>query len=191
MYNHIYQLTHDMDCFFVMNGYPIHIDTNGGIMPARLGTVEEIRAMQTQVANMKEEYDFVLNTGYLNTLNIEDFPSEEELRQLDVELPLYDRIFSNDTYSNIPFHWKVYSQSFAEMARNGFWSFDRMGQTDDGVDVYVLVARPTDVKLEGKPMVGYRFETDEHFWWCECMPLYTWPLVMILASAKNVIIYRL
>ena len=29
MYNHVYQLTHDMDCFFVLNGDATHIATNG------------------------------------------------------------------------------------------------------------------------------------------------------------------
>ena len=53
MYNHDYLVTHDLDCFFVMNGAKTHIATNGGIVHPKIGTVEELRAMQTQVANIE------------------------------------------------------------------------------------------------------------------------------------------
>ena len=50
MYHYDYQATHDMDCFFLLNGTPIHVATNGGFVPSAWGIVSEVRAMQHAVA---------------------------------------------------------------------------------------------------------------------------------------------
>lgn len=63
----------------MLNGDATHIATNGGMVPAKLGTVEELRVMQTKVANMERAFGYDLNMDYLSTLQAEDFPSQQEL----------------------------------------------------------------------------------------------------------------
>ena len=186
MYNHLYQLTHDMDCFFVLNGYATHIATNGGIVPAKLGSVEELRAMQTKVANMEGTLGYELNTDYLATLQAEDFPSQQDLEDVGKELNVFEGLFGNDEYRDIPFHWKVYSHSFVEMARKGFWSFDRVGVMPNGMDVYMLIAWPkyTDRKVL-QPRVGHEFELGGFNLWCQCNNRRCWPIAEMIYKAEK------
>ncbi|MBP5638768.1 MAG: hypothetical protein J6X55_04790 [Victivallales bacterium] len=149
-----------MDCFFVLNGTPVHVATNGGIVHARLGTVAELKANQNMVARMEGRFRFSLNSGFLSTLDAEDFPSREELGGLGLKEPLFETLFENTEYSDVPFHWKVYSHSFVEMARKGFWSFDRIGEGRFGLDDYMLVAWPADMSIENKSLIGPRFEME-------------------------------
>lgn len=158
MYNHVYQLTHDMDCFFVLNGTPVHIATNGGIVPSSLGTVSEMQANQTQVAQMGRRFNFSLNKEFLSTLDAGEFPSREDILSLDLKTRSFEELFENSEYQDIPFHWKVYSHSFAEMATKGFWSFDRTGELRVDFDYYTLIAWPTDANAENKTLLGPRFE---------------------------------
>lgn len=192
MYNHDYQLTHDMDCFFVLNGIPVHIATNGGIVPTKLGSVEELQSMQRNVANMEGSNKFGLNTSYLFTLNAEEFPSQEDLSRIDVDKQAFGTLFNDSEYSNIPFHWKVYSHSFVEMAKKGFWSFDRIGETPNGIDMYVLVAWPTNIK-EGETIhIGHQFVVDIDDDWCKNAGLNRyWELIEIINVAKMGIIDKL
>lgn len=186
MYNHVYQLTHDMDCFFVLNGYATHIATNGGIVPAKLGTVEELRAMQTQVANIEGTLMYGLNTDYLGTLQADDFPSRQVLEDVGKELNVIKDMFGNDEYSDIPFHWKVYSHSFVEMARKGFWSFDRVGVMPNGMDVYMLIAWPTySEKKTLLPRIGHQFELRDYNLWCQCENCSCLPLAEMINKAEK------
>ena len=164
MYRQTYQLTHDMDCFFELNGFPIHIATNGGIVPSRLGTVGELQTMQRQVTNMEAFHPFHLNTFYLSSLNVDDYPSREDLVGIDI-VHVIDLLFNEtNEYAALPFFKKVYSYSFVQMARKGFWSFDRIGQTLDGEDIYKLVAWPSDSIGESRLHVGHQFEIDSNRW---------------------------
>ena len=182
MHNHAYQLTHDMDCFFVINGHPIHIATNGGIVSSKLGTVEELIEQQTIVAKLKSSYEYELNTAFLATLVAEEFPTREELADIDRESLYFEGLFENEQYHNIPYHWKLYSRSFVEMAQKGFWSYDRV----DGTDMYVLVAGPKNTETENKIKVGHQFLVEPYWGWL--MPLYLGylPLMDIIECSESV-----
>ena len=49
MYSTAYQVTHDIEYFFVLNGYPTHLASNGGILPGKLGTISELQNVQMAV----------------------------------------------------------------------------------------------------------------------------------------------
>lgn len=186
MYNHVYQLTHDMDCFFVLNGDATHIATNGGMVPAKLGTVEELRVIQTKVANMERAFGYDLNMDYLSTLQAEDFPSQQELADVGKGENLFESLFENDEYRDIPFHWKVYSHSFVEMARKGFWSFDRVGIMPNGMDVYMLIAWPKYSDRKALlPCVGHEFKLEDCNLWCQCESSRCWPLAEMINMAEE------
>lgn len=191
MYNYAYQLTHDMDCYFVLNGAPVHVASNGGIVSPKIGTVAELQDMQTQVAQMEGEYKYSLNIPFLSSLDVEDFPSREDLLYLNDEDIPFEHLFNNEEYEIIPFHWKVYCHSFVEMARKGFWSFDRIGKWRYGIDDYMLVAWPSDQNVENKRLVGKRFEMESCKDWPRMPYLngrewFHWPLMEIVERAEKI-----
>ena len=160
MYSIEYQLTHDIDYFFIQDfgdeAKPIHIASNGGVLPDRLGSMAFIQNCQNQAYSLPMQFDYVLNMNYLNQLNAEDFPQEEDNQ-------FNDRV-------DLPFHLKVYAYSFVEMARRGFWSFDRLTEysTQDMYNarnlssVYQLVAYPkvSEDVVAQLPYVGQVFRSD-------------------------------
>ncbi len=168
MYNIGYQLTHDIDYFFIQDfgneAKSIHIASNGGVMPDRLGSMAFIQKCQNQAFTLPMQFDYVLNMDYLNQLNAEDFPSPEEMAESNFMNTAHYSQFDNLTLSH---HIKLYAYSFVEMARRGFWSFDRLTEASGEdmlnnevrANVYQLVARPK-LPENGRfnmPEVGYIF----------------------------------
>lgn len=118
MYRPIYQVTHDIDCFFVMNGWPIHFASNGGVLPSKLGTISDLQDMQIAAQELPSHFDYELNWEYLATLNSEDFPTEEEIAETGfLSTEHYTQL---NIVENMPFHVKLYVHSFVEMAKKGF-----------------------------------------------------------------------
>ena len=186
MHNHAYQLTHDMDCFFEINGYPIHIATNGGIVSSKLGTVEELIEQQSVVTKLEHSFDYELNTAFLESLSIEDFPTDRDFAEIDREFLYFDGLFENERYHNIPFHWKLYSHSFVEMAKKGFWSYDRVDVNEYGTDMYVLVASPKYNGTKNKIQVGHQFFIGQQQW-VGYILLHTWcsPLMDLIECSES------
>jgi len=172
MYSIDYQVTHDIDYFFVMQTMekemPIHIASNGGVMPDKLGSMAFIQESQNAAFALPLQFDYELNMDYLNQLNAEDFPLEEDVAESGfLQTEHYNQF--NDRV-DLPFHLKVYAYSFVEMARRGFWSFDRLTEysTQDMYNarnlssVYQLVAYPkiTEDVVAQLPYVGHVFRSD-------------------------------
>lgn len=172
MYSIEYQLTHDIDYFFIQDfgdeAKPIHIASNGGVMPDGLGSMAFIQDCQNQAFALPMQFDYQLNMNYLNQLKVEDFPLEEDVVESGFLQTEHYNQFNDRT--DLPFHLKVYAYSFVEMARRGFWSYDRLTEysiqdmynTRNLSSVYQLVAYP---KLpEGDtvqlPSVGHVFMSD-------------------------------
>lgn len=172
MYSIDYQVTHDIDYFFVMQTMertrPIHIASNGGVMPDKLGSMAFIQKTQNEAFVLPFQFSYELNMDYLNQLNVEDFPLEEDVAesgflQTEHYTQFNDRI-------DLPFHLKVYAYSFVEMARRGFWSFDRLTEysTQDMYNarklsnIYQLVAYPkvSEGISAQLPSVGHVFQSD-------------------------------
>ena len=190
MYNHAYQLTHDLDCFFVLNGCQTHLASNGGIIHPKIGTVAELREMQSQVANMQGSHKFKLNTAYLSTLDAADFPNPQEIARLadESELSLFDNsFFSESEYAEIPFSQKLYSNSFVEMARKGFWSFDRVGTMPNGIDAYILVAWPDNTETSNNVIIGHQFylNTFENYLYYGVSNCF-WSLMEMISMAEQI-----
>ncbi len=163
MYGPLYQVTHDMDIFFVMNGYPTHLASNGGILPNKLGTIAELQDMQIAAQSLQMQFDYGLNFAYLNTLNPADFPTEEEMMETGYLNTEHFMQFNNR--EDIPFHVKLYAHSFVEMAKRGFWSFDRLTDyyiernTNTRIEsAFQLVAWPIGKRQVQNPKVGHEFE---------------------------------
>lgn len=188
MYTPIYQATHDIDCFFVMNGWPTHLASNGGMVPGKLGTISELQDMQIAVQELPMQYDYELNREYLETLNLEDFPTEEEMTETGFLNTEHYTQFNE--YEAMPFHVKLYAHSFVEMAKRGFWSFDRLTVTSKKLHnnrlccVYQLIAWPKCDKDDVKFKVGRKFELKN----CDsyCLASNQWDLYSLICKAKRI-----
>jgi len=132
MFKREYQLTHDIDWFCLLNGIPIHAASNGGIMPRKLCTVEELREIQNTVKIAEDLYDFEINR------NVEISPN-----------PYLDDFGDNFYYFfpeavglfgeyNLTNSQKAYYWSFVKMAKKGFYSFDKCKNSNS----YQIVAWP-------------------------------------------------
>lgn len=182
MYSHKYQLTHDMDCYFNLNGFPIHIATNGGLVPDSLGTVGELQEIQRLVTQIDATQAYELNREYLSRLDRNSFPTQEEWNEFELDLPARFSVFDERDYE-LPFHWLLYSLSFVENARKGFFSFDRIATTWAGYDIYQLIAWPKSFHLSNSLNVGNHFrlkDCDDYY----CGSVKCWPLVQMLKDAE-------
>ena len=131
-----YLLTRDIDWFFYVNNHYIHVASNGGILPNFVNDILRLREEQARVSQLiiNQDSDFVINNEYVNSrLN----------RVLD---NIGDRINEN---INIDDLYNSYLSSFIEMAKKGFYSFDRSLEDDK---MYTLICYPkkqfiVDIKL--------------------------------------------
>lgn len=142
-YTITYQLTHDIDWFCMIGNVPMHFASNGGILPDKVNNYKQNRKIQFAVAKQEfklNEKEVILNSDYIK-----------------------ERLVINDSVSNI----ENYVESFIDMARKGFTSFDRyinykdhnlfnrlydrVGSSDDS---YIWVAKPQkliDFSIDGLP----------------------------------------
>ncbi len=146
MYLLNYQYTHDIDWFCKVREYPVHLASNGGRLPRLSYTINELVELQHLVANMNPSFRCVLNTQYLEGYLLQgryyegiDELSEEEFRQL-----LPEQFEISEETRNLSRPVLLYSWSFIEMAKRGFFSFDRKDGDDNE---YHLVAWPDRLDL--------------------------------------------
>ena len=145
MYRLDYQYTHDIDWFCCVNGCPVHIASNGGHLPADSYTIDELASLQHQVANIKPTFQYEVNSAYLDEYlknggfytNIDNISPDEFRLMLPegIEIGVQSKSLSRQVL--------LYSWSFIEMAKRGFFSFDRK-ETHGREDIYHLVAWPKD-----------------------------------------------
>lgn len=191
MYSIDYQVTHDIDYFFVLNDFPTHIASNGGVMPNKLGSIAFIQETQNKAFSLPMQFSYKLNEDYLSQLNAEDFPSISDLEDTGfLQSEHYIQFHDN---ADMPHHWKLYSYSFVEMARRGFWSFDRLTDytvkdlynTKNLSSVYQLVAFPVISMHSGKQFskVGHIFEGDCHRFY---LGKEKWDFAGLISSSKRI-----
>lgn len=146
MYLLNYQHTHDIDWFCKVLDKPVHLASNGGRLPRLSYTINELVKLQHLVANMNQPFRCVVNTQYMEDYLQQgryyegiDELSEEEFRQL-----LPEQFEITEEIRNLSRSVLLYGWSFIEMAKRGFYSFDR--KDDDGNE-YHLVAWPDRFNL--------------------------------------------
>ena len=143
MYPLRYQYTHDIDWFCLIDDVPVHLASNGGKLPYDSYKASELVSIQRQISVLEPIYKYELNMPYLEQYlndgryddlrDVDDFltqPLMPEAAEMGGELP------------NLPLHWRAYCWSFIEMAKRGFFSFDRTVNDKDRVGIYHLVAYP-------------------------------------------------
>lgn len=137
MYNSQYQYTHDIDWFFMNGKMPIHVASNGGLLPNNIYKAIDLQNLQTKVEAMIPTSRFQLNSNAIEYYVRRNYDNLDDEFFENLEFPAYpkDIDFPEDT----PSWLKAYAWSFAKMAQRGFYSFDR----DVNTGQYFLVAMPT------------------------------------------------
>lgn len=106
-YTKSYQSTHDIDWFFRDGERLVHVASNGAELPSFVDDVKNLRAIQTQVANMAvyEGIEVDINQEYVD----HRFKMLSEILNIEI---------TEESKEN-------YLASFREMALKGFYSYDR------------------------------------------------------------------
>lgn len=147
MYRFNYQLTHDIDWFCKIKGIPVHLASNGGLLPGRSYTIQGLVDLQHKVANMDRRFQCDINTEYIDEYlrQGEFYGSLGNLSEEDYRILLPERFEMTNDIIEQKLHILVYSWSFIEMAKRGFFSFDRKVGEEN---VYHLVAWPKDLVFD-------------------------------------------
>ena len=142
-----FQIMNDIDWFCIMDGTPIHVASAGDLLPAMYAnkkTVAFMKSLLNSILTLPLRYGYKLNDYYLDNYVLNE--GYEYLGEHDnpVGQDMDDDWFSIMTH-NEPLPKKLYSTSFVEMARRGFYSFDK---TENKEGEYHLVAYPVGGMIE-------------------------------------------
>ena len=131
----IYMSTHDIDWFCCINHVYIHVASAGCKLPEIYRTMnyQILKSFLNRALSLPIISDYVLNENYINQYLINN--GEE-----DFEHEFYDDSEDDIFLHDEPKIMRLYSRSFVEMARRGFYSFDKSEGENDN---YHLVAKPT------------------------------------------------
>ncbi len=165
MYRLNYQYTHDIDWFCKVRDLPVHLASNGGRLPRLSYTIKNLVALQHKVANLNQSFHCSVNTRYLEGYiqQGEFYDSLDEMTDSEYRQMLPERFEMSNEVGELSRPLLLYSWSFIEMARRGFYSFDR----DERTDTYHLVAWPKDFDLGIFDKDVY--ESLKQYWAC-CFP---------------------
>lgn len=143
MYRLNYQFTHDIDWFCRINGIPVHLASNGGVLPWNSYSIRNLVKLQHRVARLEPSFRCSFNVEYVSRYlqQGEFYDSFNNLSDNMFRQMLPEGFMISDDVAELPLQLLVYGWSFIEMARRGFFSFDRK-EGDDST--YHLVAWPTE-----------------------------------------------
>ena len=131
----------DIDWFCFINGCPIHVASNGGQLPSNLYTADGLLNTFKVVQKTTPHFNWAINETFISTrTNAYNYLKEaNEKIQREHLLPTF---INHEDYKGMPIKQLAYSWSFIEMAKRGFFSFDRVKGNN-----YRLVAYPTNIPL--------------------------------------------
>lgn len=141
-----FQRLNDIDWFCIVDGVPIHVASAGDLLPRMYAneSVSFMKSVLNRAMKLPLEFDYKLNDSYLdrNVLN-EGYEYLNEQNN-PIGRDMDDDWISIMTHSE-PLPKKLYATSFVEMARRGFYSFDK---TEGNEGEYHLVAYPVGRKMD-------------------------------------------
>lgn len=138
-----FQRLNDIDWFCIIDGVPVHVASAGDLLPAMYasnGSPASMKSILSDVLKQPFEYDYKLNDEYLDghVLNEGYEYLEEQENPIGQDM---DDDWQSIMTKNEPLSKRLYASSFVEMARRGFYSFDK---TEDKEGEYHLVAYPSN-----------------------------------------------
>ena len=135
MINVSYQLTKDIDWFCIINGYPVHVASNGDRLPKFIRSYRQLLESQRRVSIIPSDLDFEVNRRIVLDRDVELESLGESFNDY---FPEASNLLGDNEFNNTQ---KAYYWRFVMMAEKGFYSFDKIdiGQHDTR---YRLVAWP-------------------------------------------------
>lgn len=132
----------DIDWFCFINGCPIHVASNGGELPRNLCTQQSLINAFDTIQATEPLCDWEINRKFVTTRNEKyNYIDEIEESNRDSFLLPDENLTNLKDYKGLSPREIAYSWSFIEMARRGFFSFDRVEGNN-----YSLVAYPSDFR---------------------------------------------
>ena len=137
-----FQRLNDIDWFCIINGVPVHVASAGDLLPTIYSSDKSVAFLKSILSNVLKlplDYDYKLNDEYLDAhvLNEGYEYLDEQENPIGQDM---DDDWNRIMTKNEPLSKRLYATSFVEMARRGFYSFDK---TEDKEGVYHLVAYPS------------------------------------------------
>lgn len=138
-----FQRLNDIDWFCILDGVPVHVASAGDLLPMMYADCESaafLKSILNDVLKQPLLFDYKLNDKYLDEhvlnegygyLTEDDNPIGQDM----------DEDWHSIMTKNEPLSKRLYATSFVEMARRGFYSFDK---TEDKEGEYHLVAYPAN-----------------------------------------------
>lgn len=133
----------DNDWYCIINNHPVHIASMCGNIPIHFRNLEALRRLQKQIADLQYITMVSLNLNLINNEIIGKYSylQDRQLRTLVEEL---NRTNNNVTYNmNWTLEVRLFANTFVDKARKGFYSYARVGQTNE----WFLVAVP-EIELD-------------------------------------------
>lgn len=128
----------DIDWFCFINGFPIHVASNGGELPKNLYSTKEFENIFNLVQNIESKpLNWRINLEFVNS-HRKDYNYINKIDELEQKKFLLSDLTNTDESIKLDPIQIAYSWSFIEMAKKGFFSFDRV----EG-NRYRLVAFPS------------------------------------------------
>lgn len=137
-----FQRLNDIDWFCIIDGVPVHVASAGDLLPAMYasnGSPASMKSILSDVLKQPLEYDYKLNDEYLDGHVLNEGYEYLEEQGNPIGQDMGDDWRSIMT-KNESLRKRLYATSFVEMARRGFYSFDK---TEDKEGDYHLVAYPS------------------------------------------------
>ncbi len=142
----MYQITEehikerDIDWFCLINNYPCHIASMGGMIPNRFLDIEKLRYQQNRVARIEPSFEVGLHLNVIQSQVMEGYGylQDEMIRDIVVDANRNNPGFKYLNDYSLPI--RLYASTFVEMARRGFYSFARIAGNKD--NRYALIAEP-------------------------------------------------
>lgn len=142
-----FQKLNDIDWFCILDGTPIHVASAGDLLPDMYADYKSVAFMKSilkSILTLPLVFCYKLNDNYLDNHVLNE--GYEYLGEHDNPIGQdMDDDWLNIMTHNEPLPKKLYSTSFVEMARRGFYSFDK---TENKEGEYHLVAYPLNGTID-------------------------------------------
>lgn len=139
MIDSLYCQTHDIDWFCIINGKPIHVASNGGELPLCFNKqmIFTQRQYVLDLPDIEGNEVSVIESKYLNDTISEKYQYWSRIRENEEVAQDFMAIFGEFNSR------KLYLRSFIQMAKKGFYSFDRIDNHEGDSGFYQMLLRPS------------------------------------------------
>ena len=163
MYHHHYLLSHDINWFALVDGIPVHVASNGGLLPQNSYKISELTRIQHIVHRLEGRYKVGMDVEYLESYlrGMESYPGIDDLTPEEFLLMLPERY---EVDRNLSRTLQAYTWSFTWLFEgsetgNGK-SFTVTSDMFNGVGYYSVALRAIRTKVSDGTKKTYSYNAD-------------------------------